>query len=77
MEHSNFVNNPVYLGSDSYAGIVNPIIAEHIINGNLYWSQVFGKLNINHKLKTQFFVIDLQATKQELSLMWTSKYTIY
>ena len=36
MEHSNFVNNPVYLGSDSYAGIVNPIIAEHIINGNLY-----------------------------------------
>ncbi|KAK9988686.1 hypothetical protein SO802_028925 [Lithocarpus litseifolius] len=34
MEHLDFVNNPVYLGSDSYAGIVNPILAENIINGN-------------------------------------------
>ena len=36
MEHSDFMNNLVYLGSDSYAGIVNSILAEHIINGNLY-----------------------------------------
>ena len=39
IEHSDFVNNPVYLGSDSYQGVVTPILAQDIINGNFYWSQ--------------------------------------
>ncbi|XP_050262071.1 serine carboxypeptidase-like 7 isoform X1 [Quercus robur] len=34
IEHLDFVNNPVYLGSDSYQGIVTPILAQDIINGN-------------------------------------------
>ncbi|KAK7822428.1 serine carboxypeptidase-like 18 [Quercus suber] len=34
IEHSNFMNNPVYLGSDSYQGVVTPILAQDIINGN-------------------------------------------
>ncbi|XP_050262008.1 serine carboxypeptidase-like 18 isoform X2 [Quercus robur] len=34
IEHSNFVNNMVYLGSDSYQGLVTPILAQDIINGN-------------------------------------------
>ncbi|XP_062177075.1 serine carboxypeptidase-like 7 [Alnus glutinosa] len=33
-EHPDFVTNPVFLGSDSYAGIVTPILAQDIINGN-------------------------------------------
>jgi len=35
-ERPDFVTNPVYLGSDSYAGIVTPILAQGIINGNLH-----------------------------------------
>jgi hypothetical protein len=35
-EHPDFVTNPVFLGSDSYAGIITPILAQDIINGNLY-----------------------------------------
>lgn len=34
-EHPDFVSNPVFLGSDSYAGIVTPILAQDIIDGNL------------------------------------------
>lgn len=34
--HPNFLNNPVFLGSDSYAGIITPILAQDIINGNLH-----------------------------------------
>ncbi|XP_030944651.1 serine carboxypeptidase-like 18 [Quercus lobata] len=34
IEHSDFVNNPVCLGSDSYQGVVTPILAQDIINGN-------------------------------------------
>ncbi|KAL4621830.1 hypothetical protein ACB092_06G256700 [Castanea dentata] len=34
IEHSDFMNNPVYLGSDSYQGVVTPILAQDIINGN-------------------------------------------
>nr|XP_023905717.1 serine carboxypeptidase-like 18 isoform X2 [Quercus suber] len=34
IEHTNFMNNPVYLGSDSYQGVVTPILAQDIINGN-------------------------------------------
>uniref|UniRef100_A0A7N2MXV2 Uncharacterized protein n=1 Tax=Quercus lobata TaxID=97700 RepID=A0A7N2MXV2_QUELO len=34
IEHSNFENNPIYLGSDSYEGLVTPILAQDIINGN-------------------------------------------
>ena len=34
--HPSFVNNPVFLGSDSYAGIITPILAQNIINGNLH-----------------------------------------
>ncbi|KAG2704044.1 hypothetical protein I3843_06G156600 [Carya illinoinensis] len=33
-EHPDFMSNPVYLGSDSYAGIYTPILAQDIINGN-------------------------------------------
>lgn len=32
--HPDFATNPVYLGSDSYAGIITPILAQDIINGN-------------------------------------------
>ncbi|KAE8008147.1 hypothetical protein FH972_004687 [Carpinus fangiana] len=32
--HPDFVTNPVFLGSDSYAGLTTPILAQHIINGN-------------------------------------------
>ncbi|XP_075672601.1 serine carboxypeptidase-like 17 [Castanea sativa] len=32
--HPKFLNNPVFLGSDSYAGIITPILAQDIINGN-------------------------------------------
>ncbi|XP_059448607.1 serine carboxypeptidase-like 7 [Corylus avellana] len=32
--HPDFVTNPVFLGSDSYAGIITPILAQDIINGN-------------------------------------------
>ena len=35
-EHPDFLGNPVYLGSDSYEGVVTPILAQDIINGNLY-----------------------------------------
>jgi hypothetical protein len=33
--HPDFVTNPVFLGSDSYAGMIIPILAQDIINGNL------------------------------------------
>lgn len=33
-EHPDFRDNPVFLGSDSYAGIVTPILAQDIINGD-------------------------------------------
>ncbi|KAK0582108.1 hypothetical protein LWI29_021552 [Acer saccharum] len=33
-DHPDFQTNPVYIGSDSYAGINNPIIALDIIEGN-------------------------------------------
>ncbi|XP_059447639.1 serine carboxypeptidase-like 7 [Corylus avellana] len=32
--HPDFLTNPVFLGSDSYAGLTTPILAQHIINGN-------------------------------------------
>lgn len=31
--HSEFINNPVYVGGDSYAGMVIPIIVQEIANG--------------------------------------------
>lgn len=35
-EHPDFMSNPVYLGSDSYAGIYTPILAQDIINGKIH-----------------------------------------
>ncbi|GKC24073.1 serine carboxypeptidase-like protein 18 isoform X2, partial [Tanacetum coccineum] len=34
IEHPEFLNNPLYIGADSYSGIVLPIIVEEIYNGN-------------------------------------------
>ncbi|PWA81911.1 serine carboxypeptidase [Artemisia annua] len=34
IEHPKFLNNPLYIGADSYSGIVLPIIVEEIYNGN-------------------------------------------
>ena len=46
--HPDFVTNPFFLGSDSYAGIIIPILAQDIINGNLinypHWSQLITQL---------------------------------
>lgn len=38
-EHPDFSTNPVYIGSDSYAGMNLPILAQDIINSN--WGLVF------------------------------------
>ncbi|KAL4565092.1 hypothetical protein LXL04_029176 [Taraxacum kok-saghyz] len=34
VDHPKFLNNPLYLGSDSYGGIVVPMIVQEIFNGN-------------------------------------------
>ncbi|KAL4565091.1 hypothetical protein LXL04_029174 [Taraxacum kok-saghyz] len=34
VEHPKFLNNPMYIGADSYAGIMVPMIVEKIYNGN-------------------------------------------
>nr|KAJ0208285.1 hypothetical protein LSAT_V11C500251640 [Lactuca sativa] len=34
VDHPTFLNNPLYLGSDSYNGIVLPMIVQEIYNGN-------------------------------------------
>ncbi|GLT57656.1 hypothetical protein SLA2020_306130 [Shorea laevis] len=34
IEHPDFQTNPVYIGTDSYAGIHGPIIAQYILEGN-------------------------------------------
>ncbi|CAH1427318.1 unnamed protein product [Lactuca virosa] len=45
MDHPKFLNNPLYLGSDSYGGIVVPMIVQEIYNGN----EVGGGPHINIK----------------------------
>ncbi|KAF9593332.1 hypothetical protein IFM89_021501 [Coptis chinensis] len=32
-DHPQFLSNPLYIGGDSYAGVVNPVIVEELING--------------------------------------------
>ncbi|KAI3690226.1 hypothetical protein L2E82_48202 [Cichorium intybus] len=34
VDHPKFLNNPLYLGADSYSGIVAPMILQQIYNGN-------------------------------------------
>ncbi|KAI3690227.1 hypothetical protein L2E82_48203 [Cichorium intybus] len=34
VDHPKFLNNPLYLGADSYGGIVAPMIVQQIYNGN-------------------------------------------
>ncbi|CAI9285013.1 unnamed protein product [Lactuca saligna] len=45
LEHPKFLNNPLYFGSDSYGGIVVPMIVQEIYNGN----EVGEGLHINIK----------------------------
>ncbi|XP_076900686.1 serine carboxypeptidase-like 13 [Bidens hawaiensis] len=44
-DHPKFLNNPLYLGADSYMGIVLPMIVQEIYNGN----EVRKELHINIK----------------------------
>ncbi|WCJ18020.1 serine carboxypeptidase-like 7 [Euphorbia peplus] len=32
--HTEYQTNPIYVGSDSYSGIINPIVAQDILDGN-------------------------------------------
>lgn len=69
-EHPDFMSNPVYLGSDSYAGIYTPILAQDIINGKIHIEhQHRASLIQPPHTQTRFSVIETQAMKQELSLL--------
>lgn len=36
VDHPKFLSNPLYIAGDSYAGKIVPIVAQEVLNGNLY-----------------------------------------
>ncbi|KAL4565086.1 hypothetical protein LXL04_029169 [Taraxacum kok-saghyz] len=53
VDHPKFLNNPFYLGSDSYGGIVVPMIVHEIFNGN----ELRGWPHINIKVQIKGYVL--------------------
>lgn len=52
--HPNFAGNPLYIGGDSYSGIVAPILIKDILHGNsLFKAQ-------HMLLKDFFFQLELE-----------------